>query len=116
MMQDNLRRMQKNTADVIKAKVHHEDLVFVAVRVRGEVGKQAAHWEVTAGLKHEAHTDQPMAVEVTFDGALSHGELADAAAKFLTGLVEARHEECEHGLSEWLCAGPNHYPADREGY
>jgi hypothetical protein len=18
---------------------------------------------------------------------------------------------CEHGLSEWLCAGPNHYPA-----
>lgn len=21
-------------------------------------------------------------------------------------------EECEHGLSLWLCAGPNHYPMD----
>lgn len=24
----------------------------------------------------------------------------------------AEPEFCEHGLSAWLCAGPNHYPAD----
>ncbi|WNN94015.1 hypothetical protein SEA_NITRO_59 [Arthrobacter phage Nitro] len=29
---------------------------------------------------------------------------------------EADVEECEHGLSAWLCAGPMHYPADREGF
>lgn len=23
----------------------------------------------------------------------------------------AMFPSCEHGLSEWLCAGPNHYPA-----
>lgn len=23
-------------------------------------------------------------------------------------------ETCEHGLSAWLCAGPMHYPDDRE--
>lgn len=22
-------------------------------------------------------------------------------------------DECEHGLSAWLCEGPNHYPSDR---
>lgn len=22
----------------------------------------------------------------------------------------AKPEECEHGLSAWLCEGPNHYP------
>lgn len=27
---------------------------------------------------------------------------------------EAAQEDCEHGLSAWLCAGPMHYPADRE--
>ena len=106
MMKDNLRRMLDNTADVIKAKVAHEDLVFVAVRVKGQVGQKAACWEVTAGLKHEAHTDEPMAVVVTFDGALNHGELAMAAAKFLNALVEVKHEECG------ACAGPATYPAD----
>ncbi|QIG58534.1 hypothetical protein PQE18_gp56 [Arthrobacter phage DrSierra] len=29
---------------------------------------------------------------------------------------EADGEECEHGLSAWLCAGPMHYPADRESF
>jgi hypothetical protein len=24
------------------------------------------------------------------------------------------YPECEHGLSLWLCAGPEHYPADAE--
>ena len=26
--------------------------------------------------------------------------------------VEDQPEDCEHGLSAWLCAGPMHYPQD----
>lgn len=26
---------------------------------------------------------------------------------------ERDDEQCEHGLSAWLCAGPMHYPDDR---
>lgn len=26
--------------------------------------------------------------------------------------VPYEEETCEHGLSLWLCDGPNHYPAD----
>ena len=25
-------------------------------------------------------------------------------------------EVCEHSMAAWLCAGPDHYPADREGF
>ncbi len=28
-------------------------------------------------------------------------------------LIEMLHPTCEHGLSESLCAGPNHYPMER---
>jgi len=27
-------------------------------------------------------------------------------------LLNPTEEECEHGLSAWLCAGPSHYPMD----
>ena len=27
-------------------------------------------------------------------------------------LLDYLYPTCEHGLSEWLCEGPNHYPSD----
>jgi len=27
---------------------------------------------------------------------------------------EQEHDTCEHGMSAWLCMGPNHFPSDRD--
>jgi hypothetical protein len=54
---------------------------------------------------HEPHVYQ----------ALNHSTyrcpgMTDPDLEYITEMTEAT---CEHGLSEYLCAGPNHYPADR---
>ncbi len=51
---------------------------------------------------------------LTTRGATHAFEFADEdGSDFTTAplLFAAMFPSCEHGLSEWLCAGPNHYPA-----
>lgn len=57
--------------------------------------------------------------EVLVDDDVSADEIevavdrADEELRVLVAEETVEVEECEHGLSAWLCEGPMHYPADR---
>lgn len=59
------------------------------------------------------HYEDPFVVAFdSKDDAVRYGRLI---AKYLDRhitLTKNLYEECEHGLSAWLCAGPGHYPSD----
>lgn len=60
---------------------------------------------VTAEREVDVHADA--AREAAERQAVEDAEAAEVRAAYRD---EVEHETCEHGLSAWLCAGPQHYP------
>ena len=82
------------------------------LKISAHICAQGRSYEVT-------FTDEDQAIAWMRERSSTHAfheieekPLPDTAAKLLDFL----YPTCDHGLSASLCAGPGHYPPDREGY